>query len=107
MWWSGSWHAKCTILGATSTADDAVCWLHVLCLGHVGLPNPLSQHLPPAHFLHSAYPCTFQTMGGKFIACLSGISAFVAIGLEHCITNMVRGRALVLAGGLCWLEEGG
>lgn len=28
-------------------------------------------------------------MGGKFIACLSGISAFVAIGLEHCIANMV------------------
>lgn len=24
-----------------------------------------------------------QTMGGKFIACLSGISAFVAIGLEQ------------------------
>ena len=24
-----------------------------------------------------------------FIACLSGISAFVAIGLEHCIANMV------------------
>ncbi|KAL4451701.1 hypothetical protein ABPG75_007363 [Micractinium tetrahymenae] len=28
-------------------------------------------------------------MGGKYIACLSGISAFVAIGLEHCVANMV------------------
>lgn len=29
-----------------------------------------------------------QTFGGKFIACLGPVSAFVCIGLEHCIANM-------------------
>ncbi|PRW57490.1 nitrite transporter NAR1 [Chlorella sorokiniana] len=45
-----------------------------------------------------------QTMGGKFIACLSGISAFVAIGLEHCIANMVFVPLGVLTGvpGVTW-----
>ncbi|KAL4433475.1 hypothetical protein ABPG77_010328 [Micractinium sp. CCAP 211/92] len=45
-----------------------------------------------------------QTMGGKFIACLSGISAFVAIGLEHCVANMVFVPLGVLTGvpGVTW-----
>jgi formate/nitrite transporter len=29
-----------------------------------------------------------QSFGGKFIACLGPVSAFVCIGLEHCIANM-------------------
>lgn len=29
-----------------------------------------------------------QSFGGKFIACLGPISAFVCVGLEHCIANM-------------------
>ena len=33
-----------------------------------------------------------QTLGGKFIACLGPISAFVCIGLEHCIANMFFGE---------------
>jgi formate transporter len=30
-----------------------------------------------------------QSFGGKFIACLGPVSAFVCVGLEHCIANMV------------------
>lgn len=29
-----------------------------------------------------------QSFGGKFIACLGPVSAFVCVGLEHCIANM-------------------
>lgn len=48
-----------------------------------------------------------QTFGGKFIACLSGISAFVAIGLEHCVANMVFVPLGILTGkpSLIWLIQ--
>ncbi len=39
-----------------------------------------------------------QTMGGKFIACLGPVSAFVCIGLEHCIANMFFVPLGILAG---------
>lgn len=51
---------------------------------------------PPRFVCLSVWQATAaQTMGGKFIACLSGISAFVAIGLEHWCG--VEGWLLMLA----------
>jgi len=39
-----------------------------------------------------------QSFGGKFIACLGPVSAFVAGGLEHCIANMFFVPLGILAG---------
>ena len=39
-----------------------------------------------------------QSFGGKFIACLGPVSAFVAVGLEHCIANMFFVPLGILAG---------
>ncbi|KAL6766578.1 hypothetical protein ACKKBG_A36605 [Auxenochlorella protothecoides x Auxenochlorella symbiontica] len=47
----------------------------------------------------AVWQCTAaQTYGGKFIACLGPISAFVTIGLEHCIANMFFVPLGILAG---------
>ncbi|GAB4822742.1 hypothetical protein N2152v2_009788 [Parachlorella kessleri] len=45
-----------------------------------------------------------QSFGGKFIACLGPISAFVCIGVEHCIANMVFVPLGILTGvsGVTW-----
>eukprot|EP00890_Picochlorum_soloecismus_P004791 jgi/Picsp_1/5312/NSC_02673-R1_formate nitrite transporter len=39
-----------------------------------------------------------QSFGGKFIACLGPVSAFVCVGLEHCIANMFFVPLGILAG---------
>lgn len=39
-----------------------------------------------------------QSFGGKFIACLGPVSAFVCVGLEHCIANMFFVPLGIIAG---------
>jgi formate/nitrite transporter FocA (FNT family) len=47
----------------------------------------------------AVWQCTAaQTYGGKFIACLGPVSAFVCVGLEHCIANMFFVPLGILAG---------
>ena len=63
------------------------------------LSTPAPALCPPQTFLKAIMANWFvclavwqalaaQTFGGKFIACLGPVSAFVCIGLEHCIANM-------------------
>ena len=66
--------------------------------GKVGACPPTPSHLPPPRHTH-AQATAANTFGGKFIACLGPVSAFVCVGLEHCIANMFFVPLGILVGG--------
>lgn len=68
---------------------DGVGWLCAR-LG-AACADSCSTNLSTPHFPH--LQCTAaQSLGGKFMGCVGPISAFVCIGLEHCIANMFFGE---------------
>ncbi|KAL4447187.1 hypothetical protein ABPG77_007220 [Micractinium sp. CCAP 211/92] len=46
-----------------------------------------------------------NSMGGKFVACLGPVSAFVCIGLEHCIANLFFVPLGIVCGASVTLEK--